>query len=73
MSTRILIALSLLITSLYSSVSAVPGSVPVPGKPVYIPQSNAIYVFSFSKNTQSDNKLSVIDLKQSFNTLQPPV
>ncbi|GAN02210.1 hypothetical protein MAM1_0018c01651 [Mucor ambiguus] len=55
------------------SVSAVPGAVPVPGKPVYIPQSNAIYVFSFSKNTQSDNKLSIIDLKQSFNTLQPPV
>ncbi|KAL0144136.1 hypothetical protein V8B55DRAFT_1433443 [Mucor lusitanicus] len=55
------------------SVSAVPGAVPVPGKPVYIPQANAIYVFSFSKNTQSDNKLSVIDLKQSFNTLQPPV
>lgn len=55
------------------TVNAVPGAVPVPGKPVYIPQSNAIYVFSFSKNTQSDNKLSVIDLKQSFNTLQPPV
>lgn len=72
MSTKILIALLLLITSMYS-VSAVPGAVPVPGKPVYIPQANAIYVFSFSKNTQSDNKLSVIDLKQSFNTLQPPV
>lgn len=52
---------------------ATPGAVPVPGKPVYIPQSNAIYVFSFSKNTQADNKLSIIDLKQSFNTLKPPV
>ncbi|CEP16504.1 hypothetical protein [Parasitella parasitica] len=56
-----------------NKVAAVPGAVPVPGKPVYVPQANAIYVFSFSKNTQSDNKLSVIDLKQSFNTLKPPV
>lgn len=49
------------------------GQVPVPGKPVYIKQTNSIWVFSFSKNIPADNKLSFIDLNQSFNTLAPPV
>lgn len=53
--------------------STTPGQVPIPGKPVYIKATNSLWVFSFSKNLQADNKLSYIDLNKSFNVLKPPV
>ncbi|CAO3655579.1 unnamed protein product [Mucor hiemalis] len=53
--------------------STTPGQVPIPGKPVYIKATNSLWVFSFSKNLQTDNKLSYIDLNKSFNVLKPPV
>lgn len=49
------------------------GQVPIPGKPVYVKETNSIWIFSFSKNIPADNKLSYIDLSKSFNTLSPPV
>lgn len=58
---------------LYAQQTPSIGQVPVPGKPVYIKETNSLWVFSFSKNLQTDNKLSFIDLNKSFNTLKPPV
>ncbi|KAI8350853.1 hypothetical protein BD560DRAFT_409507 [Blakeslea trispora] len=65
--------LVLLLLSLLAVDAVDPGLIPIPGKPVYIKKSNTLWVFSFSKNTQAGNKLSFIDLNQSFDTLQPPV
>lgn len=50
-----------------------PGIVPIPGKAVYIKESNSLWSFSFGKSSPADNKLSYVDLNQSFNTLNPPV
>lgn len=63
----------LLVDAQSTSSNTSPGQVPIPGRPVYIKQSNSLWVFSFSKNIPADNKLSFIDLNQSFNTLNPPV
>jgi hypothetical protein len=46
--------------------------IPLPGKPVYIKQTNTLWIISFSRNTQADNTLYAIDLNKSFNTLNPP-
>lgn len=44
----------------------------LPGKAVYIRNTNTLWLSSFSRNTQADNKLYAIDLNKSFNTLNPP-
>jgi hypothetical protein len=64
--------LILFTTSILLLISSIVNA-PVPGKPVYVKQSNSLWVFSFSKTAPADNKLSFIDLNQSFNTLNPPV
>lgn len=56
-----------------SALPSNPGAIPLPGRPVYIKESNSLWVFSFSRNTQAGNKLSYIDLNKSFDTLDPPV
>lgn len=44
----------------------------LPGKAVYLKTTNTLWIASFSRNSQADNKLYAIDLNKSFNTLNPP-